>query len=397
MSSFLKHVYPQGIYQTLYEFYNSFGSEMGEENTSPWTQGSPIVSQIPGGPEPIESINVKSGDLTYPKSWGNPNLRERIADYYNHYYGSNITMENIMVFAGGRPGLLAVLMFLSKDITVRVSSTEYTPYYDILQFLKIKYLLVDSSEKNSFKPSIDDFVGNKKNQRQLIFLSNPSNPTGITKKGDTLKELVERSSFKNSGLLIDEAYEIISNPPVSAMSYIKNINNSNLFVCGAATKGLQAPGIRVGWVVASKNNIEILGNFSSFGIGGVSKLSQIYLENLLERGRTDLAHSAIPKFYDRQRLKYADAFNKIGLETFSGSGGFYHWCKLKNNKTAEDLNRALFKSGAAILKGNDCDMKREGDESSLRNFFRFSFGSLDPDSFKDNIEILSKALATINQ
>ena len=149
------------------------------------------------------------------------------------------------------------------------------------------------------------------------------------------------------------------------MSYIKNINNSNLFVCGAATKGLQAPGVRVGWVVASKNNIEILGNFSSFGIGGVSKLSQIYTENLLDRGRTDLAHSAIPKFYDEQRLMYADAFNKMGLNLFSGSGGFYHWCKLKNNKTAEDLNRVLFKSGAAILKGNDCDMKREGDLSLI--------------------------------
>ena len=397
MSSFLEYVHPQGIYQTLYEFYNIFGSEMGTKNTSPWTQGSPLVSQIPGGPKPIELINVKSEDLSYPKSWGNPNLRGKIADYYNHYYGSNITMENVMVFAGGRPGLLAVLMFLSKDVMVRVSSTEYTPYYDILEFLKIKYLLIDSSEKNFFKPSIDDLVGNKANQKQLVFLSNPSNPTGITKKGDTLKELVERSSFKNSGLLIDEAYEIISNPPVSAMSHIKNINNSNLFVCGAATKGLQAPGIRVGWVIASKNNIDILGNFSSFGIGGVSKLSQIYTENLLDRGRTDLAHSAIPKFYDEQRLMYADAFNKIGLDLFSGSGGFYHWCKLKNNKTAADLNRALFKSGAAILKGNDCDMKREGDESSLRNFFRFSFGSLDPNSFKSNIEILTKALATINQ
>ena len=133
-------------------------------------------------------------------------------------------MENVMVFAGGRPGLLAVLMFLSKDVMVRVSSTEYTPYYDILEFLKIKYLLVDSSQKNFFKPSIDDLVGNKANQKQLVFLSNPSNPTGITKKGDTLKELVERSSFKNSGLLIDEAYEI--NDPFNR-SGISPRNGSN--------------------------------------------------------------------------------------------------------------------------------------------------------------------------
>lgn len=305
-------------------------------------------------------------------------------------------MENVMVFAGGRPGLLAVLMFLSKDVTVKVPSTEYTPYYDILEFLKVKYSLLESSEENLFSPSVDSFLENRNNNRQLVFLSNPSNPTGITKRGKDLKQLVENASYGNDGLLIDEAYELISNPPTSAMSYIKNIDDSNLFVCGAATKGLQAPGIRVGWVISSRKNIETLGNFSSFGIGGVSRLSQIYAENLLDKSRTDLAHNAIPKFYDKQRLRYGDAFKKMGLDLFSGDGGFYHWCKLKNGMSAEDLNNVLFKSGAAILKGNDCDMSRGGEKSSLRNFFRFSFGSLYPDSFENDIKILNKALTSIS-
>ena len=369
---------------------------MGTKNTSPWTQGSPLVTQIPGGPEPIESISLSSQDLAYPKSWGQPKLRNRIAEYYNHYYHSNISMENVMVFAGGRPGLLAVLMFLSKDVTVKVPSTEYTPYYDILEFLKVKYSLLESSEENLFSPSVDSFLENRTNNRQLVFLSNPSNPTGITKRGKDLKQLVENASYGNDGLLIDEAYELISNPPTSAMSYIKNIDDSNLFVCGAATKGLQAPGIRVGWVISSRKNIETLGNFSSFGIGGVSRLSQIYAENLLDKSRTDLAHNAIPKFYNKQRLRYGDAFKKMGLDLFSGDGGFYHWCKLKNGMSAEDLNNVLFKSGAAILKGNDCDMSRGGEKSSLRNFFRFSFGSLYPDSFENDIKILNKALTSIS-
>jgi hypothetical protein len=37
----------------------------------------------------------------------------------------------------------------------------------------------------------------------------------------------------------------------------------------------QCPGIRVGWVVASKRNIETLANYSSFGMGGVSHPSQV--------------------------------------------------------------------------------------------------------------------------
>ena len=86
MSSFLKPVQPQGIYKTLYAFHKIFGSAMGSNNTSPWTQGSPLISQIPGGPKPIELIKINSSDLSYPKSWGHPKLRSKIADYYNYYW-----------------------------------------------------------------------------------------------------------------------------------------------------------------------------------------------------------------------------------------------------------------------------------------------------------------------
>ncbi len=59
---------------------------------------------------------------------------------------------------------------------------------------------------------------------------------------------------------------------------------------------------------------------------------------------------------------------------------------------AEELNRRLFTRGAAILKGSDCDMSRGGADSPLRDFFRFSFGPLKPDSFESDIAILKEAL-----
>ena len=71
----------------------------------------------------------------------------------------------------------------------------------------------------------------------------------------------------------------------------------------------------------------------------------------------------------------------------------HHWCRLREGLTAEALNQRLFKRGAAILKGVDCDMARRGDASPLRSFFRFSFGPLKPDSFDADIAILKEALA----
>jgi aspartate/methionine/tyrosine aminotransferase len=39
-------------------------------------------------------------------------LREAICNYYRVNSGATIDPENVMVFAGGRPALMAVLLFL---------------------------------------------------------------------------------------------------------------------------------------------------------------------------------------------------------------------------------------------------------------------------------------------
>ena len=100
----------------------------------------------------------------------------------------------------------------------------------------------------------------------------------------------------------------------------------------------------------------------------------------------------MPAFYKSQRERYGEAFERLGLELFSGSGGFYHWCRLPGGLTAAELNQRLFHAGAAVLEGTDCDMARRGDESPLSTFFRFSFGPLAPESFEGDIALMSQAL-----
>lgn len=389
---FLRYFPPMGIYETLYAFLRSFGRPMGDPGTHPWSQGFPRTVQLPGGPPMPDAIRVAPDDLKYPKAWGLPALREAIAAYYRAHYGAHVTADNVMVFAGGRPALISILLFLEHDIVVRVAETEYTPYYDVLERLGRSWAMVPSHAGNRFAPPAQDYLDAPPGSRSLILMSNPCNPTGITRRGDELRTLVEAAASANTGLLIDEAYELFQDRPESALEHVKDIDASNLFVVGAATKGLQAPGIRIGWVVASKANIEVLGNFSSFGMGGVSHPSQRYALALLAPERALLARTAVPAFYRGQRDRYAKAFADLGLQLFTGDGGFYHWCRLPGGLTADELNRRLFAEGAAILKGTDCDMARRGDNSPLRDFFRFSFGPLAPESFESDIAILARAL-----
>ena len=115
---------PMGIYETLYAFRDSFGKFMLSEGTHPWSQGFPLTTPLDkfDGPPLPASVNVTWEDRFYPKAWGHPKLRQAIANHYNNNYGSNIVPENVMVFAGGRPGILAVLAFLKKkDVQVRIA------------------------------------------------------------------------------------------------------------------------------------------------------------------------------------------------------------------------------------------------------------------------------------
>ena len=388
---YLRYVPPMGIYETLYAFLGAFGTYMGEPGTNPWSQGFPRTVALPDGPALPSTVTVTSEHRKYPKAWGLPSLREAIAAYYRQSYGVEITAENVMVFAGGRPAIVALLLFLEPDIEVRLASTEYTPYYDVLERLRRPYHLVHSGADNGFRPPIPAYTAPREG-RTLMLLSNPCNPTGVTRTGEELAALVEASALDGMGLLVDEAYELLHDKPVSALAHVDDIERGNLFVVGAATKGLQAPGIRIGWAVAAKRHIEVLSNFSSFGMGGVSHPSQCYAVELLDPERMLHVREAVPAFYAMQRERYGRAFEDLGLELFSGDGGFYHWCRLPNGWTAQRLNERLFTRGAAILKGTDCDMERLGDDSPLSSFFRFSFGPLAPESFEADIALLGETL-----
>ena len=397
MSQFLTHVPPMGIYETLYAFYNSYGIFMGEEGTHPWSQGFPLTTPIErfDGPSLPSSLEVSYEDRFYPKAWGHPKLRDSIADYYNSQYRSKITPENVMIFAGGRPGIFTVMAFLENHVKVRIGSIEWPAYLDILKRTNSDYDTIPFTKKNNFHPSNAEYF-NRENLNHdspiMSVLSNPQNPSGQTRSGEELRELIKIAEEPNNGILLDEAYEMFHSPSVSGIEFVNDIDSSNIFLSGACTKGLQSPGIRIGWIIASKSNIEIMSNYSSFGMGGVSHLSQNYAIKLLEPNRVKKARAAIEKHYNWQRERYGNAFKNMGLGVYTGKGGFYHWLELPKGLTSKQLNERLFKRGAAILSAFECDMARPHIKdtkykSPYERFFRFSFGPLLPEAFETDIDL----------
>merc|ERR1712232_26356 len=101
--------------------------------------------------------------------------------------------------------------------------------------------------------------------------------------------------------------------------------------------------------------------------------------------------------YNWQRARYGEAFKKLGLQVYTGNGGFYHWLELPEGLNCIEFNKRLFKRGAAILEGPGCDMarphsKEPGYVSPYINMFRFSFGPLLPETFESDIKLMKEVL-----
>ena len=393
---------PMGIYETLYAFRDAFGSFMGTEGTHPWSQGFPLTTPLEkfGGPPLPDSVDVSWVDRFYPKAWGHPELREAIVDFYNSRYGSTITPENVMVFAGGRPGIYTVMAFLKDHVRVRIGGIEWPAYLDILTQTDTEYETVPFTKENGFHPSNSEYfdrTGVSEETSLMPVISNPQNPSGQTRSGEELRELIGMAEQPGNGILLDEAYEMFHSPSVSGIEFVGDLDNSNVFLSGACTKGLQSPGIRIGWIISSKTNIETMSNYSSFGMGGVSHPSQHYAVKLLEPGRVKQARKAVNQHYNWQWERYGKAFEQMGLGVYTGNGGFYHRRELPEGMTSAELNRRLFKRGAAILCASDCDMDRPHSkdpsyQTPYPRFFRFSFGPLLPETFDSDIQLFSEVL-----
>jgi len=63
-----------------------------------------------------------------------------------------------MVFAGGKPALFAIMLFLRRDVTIRIAQAEYPAYHAMMERLGCKWEVVKSNEKNKFSPTNAEYI-----------------------------------------------------------------------------------------------------------------------------------------------------------------------------------------------------------------------------------------------
>ncbi|MFA7301648.1 MAG: aminotransferase class I/II-fold pyridoxal phosphate-dependent enzyme [Candidatus Shapirobacteria bacterium] len=113
-----------------------------------------------------------------------------------------------------------------------------------------KYFL---SEDNNFELDFADFNKTIKNA-QTVYLCNPNNPTSTILDKNKILNLITNNP--NTNFVIDETYLLFRNTYNKESLSIEAPNYPNLFVVTSVSKFFRIPGMRIGFLVSNKTNIE---------------------------------------------------------------------------------------------------------------------------------------------
>ncbi|WP_057756290.1 aminotransferase [Weissella kandleri] len=204
---------------------------------------------------------------------GSHEFKQEVAKLYH-----NVDDENILQTNGATgANFLALYALIEPGDHVIAEYPSYQQLYDIPKSLGAKVDLWKIHEADNWYPSIDELKQLIQPNTKLICLNNANNPTGTILNREFLLEVVALAKSIGAYILVDEVYLPLDDPNqfVSIVDiYDRGIATNSL------SKTYSVPGIRVGWVVANHELIDLFRKYRDYTMicsGVFNDLMAVYI------------------------------------------------------------------------------------------------------------------------
>jgi len=318
-------------------------------------QGAPETGPLDGAPPRDFSMSIPDAELEYAPVTGLPELREKVAAYYNHLYRqgkpSQYTADNVCIVPGGRAGITRIMAILGH-VQIGYFVPDYTAYEQAMGlFMRLSptaFLHRDVNEA-LMPPKEFEFQTDGRGIGTVL-MSNPANPTGQSIEGDDLEAYVECARRNGTSIMMDEFYSHYyydgtqtdpadggadddSNWPktVSSARYVKDVNRDPILIINGLTKNWRCPGFRVCWILAPKEIVNMLGSAGSYLDGGANAPLQRLALPLMDLDFIRRDTWALQRHFRNKRDFLLKELARLGITVkWTPIATFYIWADLSN-------------------------------------------------------------------
>lgn len=250
-----------------------FEKEVGESLTYKFAQvarnmkaeGKEIISLGLGEPDfPTPDYVVdatiaamKKGYTHYSAVQGWPKLRSYICEDCNNTYGSDYTMNDVVV----TPGIKAAVYFslaaiLEPNDEVILISPYYVSYPAMVKLAEPSAKIVKVSLNKDFTLDVEKLRRAFNNNTKAILINTPNNPTGMVLGKEEIEEVVRLAVENDSYIISDEVYEKLVYSSYNHISFglYQEIKN-RLIICNGYSKSHAMTGWRLGYAIGDNRII----------------------------------------------------------------------------------------------------------------------------------------------
>ncbi len=313
--------------------------------------------------------SVERGRTNYPKSGGEPNVKDAIINYHKES-GLNLKRENIVVLHGGQEGLqLSFSLFREKRVL------GFSPYWpcltgNIFPYTEMKFDTFELNNDLTFDPEL---LENKMKNIDIFYHNSPHNPTGKVFSIDELKCIDELARKNNVLIISDEPYDKITFDNITTASMLE-LENPNTITIFSGSKSFAATGLRVGHAISLNNEIIKLltrANYSQTA-GVATPIQDMYAEALGNIVKRNEWFDYIRAELQQRRDILFEELQSVFPDLIKPQGAFYAFPDMTEfipenvNDIDEFLLNLFLEKGVAIVPGGS--FGKEG-------YFRISFSA----------------------
>jgi threonine-phosphate decarboxylase len=264
-------------------------------------------------PDNLIDFSVNINPLGPPESirdrW--PELLERIPDYPDPSCRSlrnliareiGLSAEQILI-GNGASELIHLLGRVFSGGSVLVVDPTFSEYRKTSVLNGCEVDSIQLQEANGWQLDADLLVDQLKGKK-AVFICHPNNPTGVIYDLNQLGRVIKAAEKLGVTVVVDEAFYDFCAEPVSILSIVNKY--SNLVVLRSLTKMYAVAGLRLGYLVSSRETVNCLKKFQPHW--SVNALAQAVGELCL---RDHMHRELTVRFIDEERTKMKKALENL--------------------------------------------------------------------------------------
>jgi 2-aminoadipate transaminase len=332
--------------------------------------------------------------LQYAPPEGLPSLREKICGQLKES-GIRCELENVLLTQGGSQALdLIASMFLDRGDTILCENPTYTGAMGPFDMRDVNYIGIDVDQEGMDIDQAERALAEHPEVKFIYVIPDFQNPTGATLSLSRRRRLLELAETYDMMIVEDSPYRELCFGEENLPSLKSMDRNGRVILLGTYSKIL-CPGLRLGWVVASK---EIVSRMTALRIASdmqCSSINMYALDEYFEEADFAAHIRGLRRLYSEKKQCITDAMRRCfpkNVRYTDPQGGIFLWLTLPPQVDAARLLRELVlpREHVAYLPGEGFYCR-----TPQKNTCRLNFSGCTVDQLETGIERLGRVFRQV--